>query len=841
MKWLHCSGCQWAGNTLDAYSKILHTPDTKTVIQQAIREGICTGPQHISPETIRSYVREYPERRGELLRIWDYVTSNVRGAPRPDVMRHLQHCGLWAGGGSRIQERLSRFVGAATKTELKKAFGIYYKRADQKLIAKLPENGYQTALVISYQDAPGRICAFELIDRNEDRFLKMMPGSAEHVGEGGLAVLDSIKPFEPMVLVVDDPKVWLALQLRQARQFDTPFKALLYNHHTDLAWRSVTAEKTVFWVRDINVDVFKHARKVSNGCIISSPWYYTPGGIESSLATHPLPRLWGELDRRARTWPEVFVDWATAPARAESEAVQALEQLGLTPGERDALLSVATPQQQHKLKNLLGSTSRARTVSVNGVTVLEQDGSWYVVRARHNELILDGTLSVAEELCDSHNGISYMRGVIRYRGKELQYTDPTPTIERNPEAWLTGYTVKAGLGSPRCNPKFSKQLLDIARAFSEIRVRQISTDLGILSDGTIAFPRFTLSGGAPTEADHYNPDPAMPMALVMPPVRRTADTRDTTSLTRSTVIAGFCALVSNWLEQHRGNQNHPVAVVGDSGSVAWSAVRHLAAQLGLPRLHLDYGRKAERTLFNKRINQHNCPCLVEHNNSIPSYPASSRDHIYLHTTPEECATLRVSRTGWLVLWGPQLRQDSNPLPPVDDLIWYLADLQSRQYRLPGLKGLPHELIEDFCGWYERYLDRDQTETRQQALRALRLPGSPGQELLKLAAVLVQGSLICTNHGVIEGYYRSGGSRRLVSASRDVGVTIDEANSRVFISRRPVMLAANRRNLPMPDLDAATSDLVARKALLANPLEVEGWVVSLEAWNEALNQLIQDLK
>lgn len=839
-KWLHCSACQWAGNTLDAYSKIVQVTDLPEAIKRAVREGKCCNPQCVNPESIRSYIRGYPERRAELLSIWNQFTVNVTGVPRPDVLRHLQKCGLWNGNGSRFQDRIGRFIGAATKTELKKIFGQYYKRADRHLINKLPENGFQTALVVGFQDAPGRMCAFELIDQQGERFLKTMPGitpgTVEQSPEGGLAILDSIKPFEPVV-VLNDHKVWLTMHVRQAQQFDAALPILLYNAYTDLAWRSVTADKAVFWTNEVNLDLFKQVRKVGNGCIVSQPWYFTETGRSTVFAELPVQLIMSELIKKARPWPEVFVEWVTDRDRPEGEALQAFETLALTPNERDSVLSVANHTQRHRLEHFLGATVHPRSVNVNGITVMEHGGGWSVARPRGEEQILDGIIHIDEELCDIIQGVSYLKGLIRYRTKTIEFIDPKNQIEKDPEGWLTQKTVRAALGSPHCNPKYARQLLDIARAFSSPRIRTISTQLGIQSDGSIVFPKFSLVCGAVEESESYNPDPAMPMGAVMPPVKRVADTRDTTSLTRSTVIAGFCAMVGNWLEAHRGNPNRPIAVLGENGSVAWAAVRHLVGIFGLPRLVLGHRKGTEVSSFRKQINRHNCPCVADRQGSISAYPASATDQVIIPVSVEEYQALRVSGARWLALQGTPLRQENNPLPPVDDFIWYLADLQRRQYELPGTSELPQRLIEDFCAWYERYLDRDQRETCQQALAALQMGGRPGLELLRLAALMVRRGFIFSHFDPLEATRVERGIKRLKAASRMTGVVIDVPQERVFVSHQAIMGTAGRIRVPMPDFDAATRDLASHGQLLENTLGTEGWMVSLAVWNEA----IQDLK
>lgn len=803
-------------------------------IKKAIVDGVCmAGPEQTSPSCIKGYLRHYPNRRAAMQQIWTNLTSSMDTNPHPNVVKKLQDMNLWAGAGSKFQTRMKNILGAAVKQDIKKAFDTYYVRSDNELPKFFPNEGFQTCLCLAYQDAPGRICAFQFLGdpRKKEEYIKLIGKPNGDVCDGGLAMLDQLDAIEQTVFAMSDPLVALQIHRRRFIEFDIPVKLVLYNKETKLAWRALNAQKVVFWDKEVSLTLFEQARRVANGHICVDPWYYTPSGELTKLASAPQTYMFCELERAAKPWPEVFVKWATAPDRTETEAAFAFDRLNFTPSERELLVSAASDAERFRLENYMGAAQRPRSTQINGHNIIEQGHIWAVSKMRTQETITEATIRIDEELSDTLEGMSYLKGYVLYRGQKIPFLEAAKVVERRPIEWITTLTNKAGLGTPRINKRYEDILIDIARALSTPRVRAISAKLGLQVDGSIVFPRFSLVGGNSVATDDIHPDPEVPMGAVLPPMRRSADSRDTISPARSAVVAAFCAFAANWTGSIREVPTMPVAVVGGPGSVAQVSIRHLVKTMGLRRVELN--RKAGEVLDKalEKAKYFNCPCYVEKGTVAHTYNVSHHDRMFISLTAPEASTLQVSAYPWITLTNTSIRQDSNPLPPIDDFVWYLADLQKRDFELPKARHDVFAILEDMCKWYERYVDRDQSETFTQASQMLRVSDTAGLELIKLTHDLIRTGFVRVAHESISDAMMSNGT----------SVAIDNEANRVFIPRWGLTHAISHMRIPLPDFHAAAQDLVERRMLFDTPYGVEGWLIGLDQWDAVIKAQKTPLK
>ncbi len=746
--------------------------------------------------------------------------------PHPEVVQLLQKNNMWGGAGSTFQKRLQRVLGAGIRYDVRKIFDQYYVRLSNELPQKFLSDGFKASMVLAYHDTPGRICAFRFLGgKPKEDYLKVLNGPGTDDDEGGLAMLDLLDAYEKTVIAVEDPRLALQLHRRRFMEFDQPLKIISYNHQTKCAWRSINADRVIFWHNEPTVRLFEQVRRVANGYICLKHWYYTTSGALSRMAYNPLALLTAEIERSAKPWPEVFVQWITDPDRTETEAKYAFEQLNFTPGEKDLIVSAATELERFKIETFMGAQHRPRTVSIGVYNVVEHNGTWALAKHSGETIITDAVIELSEELSDPDRGESYLKGSVLYRGKRLEFTEPTLWLRKNIIEWLSRLTNKAGLGSPRVCMNRAHNLVDIARAFSTPRVRVISTRLGLQENGAIVFPRFNLVGGKVVDPSFLLTDPTVPMAALQPPSRRKADQRDTVSPTRSALIATVSAFLANWLMRADGAGRSPIAVVGGPGSVANIAINHLTMGLGLCRHSPLTITTSDLATLIRQADKHNCPSYIDGTNAKVC-PVSGQRNVLLGVTPLICSTLRISEHPWLTINATELRRDKNPLPPVDDIIWYIADLQERGYQLPIAPQDVHKIVVDMCSWYERYLDRDQTETRQQALSMLQVTDLPGNELVRFAAHMITDGYMWASHGRLANRHLDKG----------VGVVIDDDANTAFISKLAVIAAVSRLRLPAPDLGAANQDLADRGLLLETPFSADGWLLPLTHFNDQIRPL-----
>ena len=186
---------------------------------------------------------------------------------------------------------------------------------------------------------------------------------------------------------------------------------------------------------------------------------------------------------------------------------------------------------------------------------------------------------------------------------------------------------------------------------------------------------------------------------------------------------------------------------------------------------------------------------------------------------------------WLRIYAPNLRSDNENLPPADDLVNYLIDLQSRQYNLPG-GDLLDSLLEDMAAWYQRYLGEQ--EELLPALRAMILPPLlPGDGLIELVCWLHQAGRVDIGHDELSTRIENGTiavrSSRGCMNNRDV-VMYGTAEQAVYISRSVLSVVMTRDKLPAPDFARITDDLASRNLLVPGYNTPDGWVIKREHWD-----------
>lgn len=505
-KWFHCAACRWSGDAVEAYKKLTNSEDLETAIEKAIVDGVChIGRAEATPASINGYLKYYPDRRGKLNTMWGLFQAGMSYNPHPDVVHLLQRYTLWAGAGSAFQKRIQQILGAAVKYDIKKAFEQYYVKTTNELPSSFISTGFRTCLIIPYYDTPGRICAFQFLgDGKKEEFLKTLGQPGSDNVEGGIAMLDLLDAYEKYVIAVDDPHLALQLHRRRFIEFDQPIKLVAYNRQTKAAWRSVNADKVVFWNNKISVKLFEQARRVANGYISTKHWYHTISGSLSKSSQLPQSLLISEVEKSARPWPEVFVQWVTEPDRTETEAIYAFEQLSFTPSEKDLIILAASEIERFKLETLMGAHHRPRTVSVNGLNIMEKGGQWIVAQLKSEIPITEATIHIEEEIVYPKQGTSSLAGYIVHCGQRVQFTSPTKLMQLNPAAWLTEVAHKAGLGTPRVDRRFARHLIDIAQAFANPRVKVISEQADPVDQCIGGFSRFNIiKGGSADQGGRF--------------------------------------------------------------------------------------------------------------------------------------------------------------------------------------------------------------------------------------------------------------------------------------------------------------------------------------------------
>ena len=822
-RWLNCGTCGFHGDTLELLAR-MRNAGIHEVIGRAVHEGLCAVPlNEVSAHDIDDYVFYYPQRRKIVDDAWKAFQDGLRDNPSPELVRRIQDENMWGGWRSGQQDRIARFIGGGTLTEVNKALLPLASGT-----RKLPHTGFSTSLVLACQDIPGRICAFDFLG-NAAR-LRRKTGSNVHFTEGGLGMLDVLMPFEREVFAVGDPAMAMHLHRRQFTTFTEPLKLVLFNDDTDRAWTNVQADKIVLWDREITWKIFDHARKIPNNrnsvFITINPELMRDTG--PYVLDWPLAAILDNMRRHAIPWAEFFIRWLTNPARDPADVHGAIAKLSFDASERRFIQDVCPKELRDRLAQYMDGKTTIQTVYINRHNIMEDRDGWHVVYPmRGKALICDAPITLEREITNTDTGQIFWEGVIRYKGHTIEFFDEVDKIERNPNKWLRERVAKAGLGMPLLQHAWASEFMHLAKVFSQPKLAAISSRLGPQSDGSIVFPQFKLANGEIENAAAWvRMDSSVPAADVRPPCERPITGREIATPTRAAVIACSAALVANWLGRFRNLPPAPVVLIGGTQSAARIAGDHFS-QISQMHIHYftRYGRKEVEIARRSLSREYPTYFRTETVGTLVNYPPACHDFIYVTASEEEAAALITGRT-WIAIDAPHSPREDEELPPFDDTLLYLLDLQKRDYDVPKRAYLIESVIVDYCAWYARYLQKDQKDLYKLLAKMVSKPAHPGDGFIKLVIHAYNARRIELDHVHFMTRLQKHGR---LNAS-EFGILIDEKADKVYISEPAVEAALRKKGLPTPDYAEVAKNLYKRNLMLRldNP---HGWVIEKSYWDD----------
>jgi len=791
--------------------------DPRDAVSRAIEEGFFQEAPEVAADkgSIEAYVTNFPERWRQVRGFWETFQEGLLGSPRPDLLERLQKARLWSGRGRR-SNRLVRFVGATTRKEILQVMGNDYRKV-------FPKGGFGTSLVLNYQDVPGRTCGLRFLDdRGRERFCPLIRANVTNrLGmEGGLAMLEALKPFDRVAFATDDTEAALHLHNRHFATFDTPLKLVLYNDQTDRAWQSVHASRVIFWSPGSEWKVFAQAKKLgANGFVTSHPElrsstpqeYFTRGPATAALKL---------MEEHARPWPEALSLWLTDDKRKETDIDVALNALALTTRERKELLEACPAARKAKLEYYLGDLPVVRQAIIGNKKILERPDGWFIMHSKGEECICDAIVRVNREVVDAQAKKIYWEGVIEYKGQKAPFFDDLVEIERSFASWLRDTMITAGMGVPLINKQWQLKLINIAKMLGDPRTVRLTTTVGVDKTGRISFPAFFVEKGAVCKQDTMLPN--MPGSCVRAPKERQPSQADEDVESRAIFACAAAAFVHNLVAPMKGELARPWAFTGGPGSQADLLCRHLAEQAGMPQHSVEDYVRPNINKIRDGLGMRSYPSMVRSTagGQLRFWPPACHDNALFVVGPHDAAALATGGR-----WGEvfAVENKSYEWPPFDDILNYLIALQAKEYQLPeGVLG--DALLEDFCSWYAVYLKLPVLNLIEAARKHFRATVKPAEALIDLFCWFRKDGLMVLDHMPFEEY-----RTRLQNKKRQKGIMIDDVGGQVMLESPPLLRASRNNHLPVLNIGNVVEDLT-RRELLATTDTSDGWVISKESWD-----------
>jgi hypothetical protein len=628
-------------------------------------------------------------------------------------------------------------------------------------------------------------------------------------------MLDTLGPLEDTVFAVGDPRTALAIYLCHFSSSASELKLVTYNEHTRAAWQCVRANRVIFWAPARKLEVFKQARMLGteHGWVSAQPTIHVEG-LRQQLLRVSAETFLGQVEKFARPWPEAFARWIVDENKLDASLLQsALNELAPDHEERACLLDAFPQRAKTALQRCLLGRRTTRTIMINRTQVMEDDNGWFASGGPQPEMICDATIRVDTEVIDSDMGTIHWEGAIRFRYRELPFRDEVEQIRADTRTWLCDKLRDACMGLPMVSSRWAPHLFSMAQQFGSPRRITGTSKVGLRPDGTVR------------EEARPPSDVGVPASGVEPPRQRGLTRRDRPSITRDVVHAMQAGFVSLMLAALRETQ--PILLVGPPGSLARSVGRRFATQAGMPIRSISRKDMCAEKLRNK-VSAGGYPVLLE-----PSMPGLLRHWsnelegaFFLMAEADEAAALCTGRA-WTVLEASEIVAP-DLLPPFDDVIWYLCDLQRRDWWLPETGGLPESLVRDLCTWYD---DNVQSEghIRLAGPEARLYTAKPVDAMIELFYWLYGRGLVKLEYEAFASSLRTGSPPQgKAQALMDLDAGL------VFVDRRGLEAAVRKAKLPPLDVEGVTHALLAQ-GLLEEPGLAEGWILPKDFWEARLNR------
>lgn len=831
--WHYCHNCSLHGDSIELYSSVHRLGSAEAGITQALAKREFRLPAYeFTPPGIKMYLENYPIHRAKMDLVWKYARDGLGQNMHPDVLHRMQKLHLW-GSWRYGAAQLNSFLGGTTRQEMNRLF-------DTEV---LPREGFHASLVLNYQDLPGRTSAFEFLGQEENLF-KFTNTTSNPKQEGGLLWLDLLKPGEEVVYALPDPILGLHLQRRHLIDSNLPLKLVVYNEFSSAVWNSISADRVIFWAPFLDWRVFAQARSCQNSYLANAPKLkdISADNLQKVLAKDSSNELLAQMRESAKPWPEFFAQWAADPGLPEHELRAVVQKLSLSVQERDTIVALCPRDRRPRLEHLLANTGcTVKEIHIQSHTVEEREDGWYLKRANGaDELILSTPVKLFREIVDLRTNRTYWHGGLRIQGQLVEFVTDTLIIQKNPFAWLCEITSRAGQGVPSMNPNWNKMFLYLVKSFNTPKVVKFSTDWGITTEGDVVFPLFRLVKGAIIPEDTYLDPHRTPGMGIHPPLTRVVSPADTQSPARTAVIAGFAAFVLNWLLRRQHLPACPVIYVGAQGSIAVAAVRHLAKVLDLQRHELSTDTARISSKLALLAEDVTFPLFIDPlTYSMARYiPTPLSTFAFTHADRNEAAVLAIGGN-WIRIYTPSLRFEEQLLPPADDLVNYLIDLQRRQFNLPTTETLFESVLEDLAAWYHRYLSNTQEELLKNLHKICAPPATPAEALLETVWWLRQSGKLSTSTIPLEKLVKDGvvteprsGAWRTIVRSRKLNA--------IYVSRSCLMHTLKQEGLPIPDFGPVTLSLAQGHYLDSSLATPDGWLLKQNVFDSAIRKLTSTL-
>lgn len=471
--WHYCFHCQRAGDSIDLLSAVWDM-STQGTVERLVREGIPLPATATTPEAVSRYITAGPHQWRSAEMFWkqckEYYATQ-RKSRQLNILREAFR--LYSDAVGKLwKDGPGRFLGASHLSNANAT--LTHGPLDPVFPQKT--RPWKDALVLPFNDVPGRICGFWLAARSGDVnkgdvvYRTMAYGTRKRV-EAGLygawAVDESGLPYGNRVIAVWCPAMAARLQIRWLNVNQKPMPLVAWHdsgkYRTGLsAWQALLpGRQLVFWCLDLDAATL-HQAILADGdvSIIRLDYGTTPQQVDHYVRLHQPHDLGRKIIKFARPWREALSSWALGAEFGQVEdLLLALERYGHHRPDicrHDAAMTALHCKDR----------KYARVVWIKNVgRIMEYQGQWWSARKNERPAVLMNAILRITGVNLHDNNAPYYVGTVLFRDEEIPFEVSLRDLSDVPRRTLIGIVARKG-GVLYIAPGHGRALITAALAFS---------------------------------------------------------------------------------------------------------------------------------------------------------------------------------------------------------------------------------------------------------------------------------------------------------------------------------------------------------------------------------------
>ena len=204
----------------------------------------------------------------------------------------------------------------------------------------------------------------------------------------------------------------------------------------------------VFWCDDMLISCLM-CRVQGGGKVSAEPWVPHINAINSHMIAH-------QVVDNSGPYTEALSMYLTG--MSVDEALEAVDELCLSPSEINAIMASAPPSQRPKIMSIFSGAESVTTIEYKNKIVKQTSSGWYI----GDDLISDAVIYLASVAPDGDDVV--ISGTVAIHDHTFEFTEKMKVLQKGRD-WLVPFVVSNGGPMPLVADRWRRDLLAIAMRF----------------------------------------------------------------------------------------------------------------------------------------------------------------------------------------------------------------------------------------------------------------------------------------------------------------------------------------------------------------------------------------